>query len=105
VSDALAPDFCHLPSIRLALAGDLNDATFSASTSETAAAEQFITSEITFEQLDAQAPAGSDNDAAQRLNYARVIFFKTISTDRKQPLTTLQNRPVQTHTSIGMYWV
>ena len=33
---------------------------------------------ITFQQLDAQAHAISDNDAAQRMNDARAILFKTI---------------------------
>ena len=33
---------------------------------------------MTFEQLDAQAGAMSDNEAAQRLNDARVVLFKTI---------------------------
>jgi len=41
-------------------------------------AEQFLKPEITFQQLDAQARAMSDNEAAQRLNDARVILFKTI---------------------------
>jgi hypothetical protein len=41
-------------------------------------AEQFLKPAITFEQLDAQATAMSDNDAAQRLNNARAIRFKTI---------------------------
>jgi len=41
-------------------------------------AEQFLKPQITFEQLDAQATAMSDNDAAQRLNDARAILFKTI---------------------------
>lgn len=41
-------------------------------------AEQFLKPGITFEQLDAQAAAMSDNDAAQRLNDARAILFKTI---------------------------
>ena len=41
-------------------------------------AEQFLKPGITFEQLDAQATATSDNDAAQRLNNARTILFKTI---------------------------
>ena len=41
-------------------------------------AEQFLKPGITFEQLDAQATAMSDNDAAQRLNDARAILFKTI---------------------------
>jgi hypothetical protein len=41
-------------------------------------AEQFLKPGITFEQLDIQATAMSDNDAAQRLNDARAILFKTI---------------------------
>ncbi len=41
-------------------------------------AEQFLKPGITFQQLDAQANAMSDNDAAQRLNDARAILFKTI---------------------------
>jgi len=41
-------------------------------------AKQFLKSGISFEQLDAQATAMSDNDAAQRLNDARAILFKTI---------------------------
>jgi hypothetical protein len=41
-------------------------------------AEQFLKPEFTFEQLDAQATAMSDNVAAQRLNDARAILFKTI---------------------------
>ena len=40
--------------------------------------EQFLQPGITFAQLDAQATAVSDNDAAQRLNDARAILFKTI---------------------------
>ena len=40
--------------------------------------EQFLKPEITFVQLDAQATAVSDNDAAQRLNDARAILFRTI---------------------------
>jgi transposase InsO family protein len=40
--------------------------------------KQFLRPGITFEQLDAQAAAMSDNDAAQRLNDARAILFKTI---------------------------
>lgn len=40
--------------------------------------EQFLKPEITFAQLDAQATAVSDNDAAQRLNDARAILFRTI---------------------------
>jgi transposase InsO family protein len=41
-------------------------------------AEQFLKPGITFRQLDTQASAMSDNDAAQRLNNARAILFKTI---------------------------
>jgi transposase InsO family protein len=41
-------------------------------------AKQFLKPGITFEQLDAQATAMSDNEAAQRLNDARAILFKTI---------------------------
>ena len=41
-------------------------------------AEQFLKPTITFEQLDAQANAMSDNDAARRLNQARATLFKTI---------------------------
>ncbi len=41
-------------------------------------AEQFLKKGITFKQLDAQAYAISDNEAAQRLNDARAILFKTI---------------------------
>ena len=41
-------------------------------------AEQFLKPGITFAQLDVQAAAVSDNDAAQRLNDARTILFKTI---------------------------
>ena len=41
-------------------------------------AEHFLKSGITFQQLDAQAHAMSDNEAAQRLNKARAILFKTI---------------------------
>jgi hypothetical protein len=40
--------------------------------------EQLLKNGITFEQLDAQALAMSDNDAAQRLNTARATLFKTI---------------------------
>ena len=39
---------------------------------------QFLKPDVTFEQLDAQATAMSDNDAAQRLNDARAILFKII---------------------------
>ena len=41
-------------------------------------AQQFLKTGITFEQLDAQASAMSDNDAAQRLNDARTTLFKII---------------------------
>lgn len=41
-------------------------------------AEQYLKPGITFAQLDAQAAAISDNEAAQRLNDARGILFKTI---------------------------
>ena len=41
-------------------------------------AEQYLKPTITFQQLDAQAGAISDNEAAQRLNDARAILFKTI---------------------------
>jgi transposase InsO family protein len=41
-------------------------------------AEPFLKPGMTFEQLDAQAGAMSDNEAAQRLNDARVVLFKTI---------------------------
>jgi hypothetical protein len=40
--------------------------------------EQFLRLAITFAQLDAQASAESDNDAAQRMNDARAILFKAI---------------------------
>ncbi len=41
-------------------------------------AEQYLKDGIIFEQLDAQACAISDNAAAQRLNTARALLFKTI---------------------------
>ena len=41
-------------------------------------AEQFLKPGITFQQLDAQAHAISDNEAARRLNSARAILFKTV---------------------------
>jgi transposase InsO family protein len=41
-------------------------------------AQQFLKPGITFLQLDAQATAVSDNEAAQRLNNARAILFRTI---------------------------
>ncbi|MGA8146559.1 MAG: hypothetical protein WB870_03160 [Gallionellaceae bacterium] len=41
-------------------------------------AEQYLKLDITFQQLDAQAGEISDNEAAQRLNNARTILFKTI---------------------------
>lgn len=40
--------------------------------------EQFLKPGITFQYLDAQACAMSDNDAAQRLNEARTTLFRTI---------------------------
>ena len=45
--------------------------------------EQFLKPGITFKQLDAQAHAISDNEAAQRLNNARAILFKTIFNQSK----------------------
>lgn len=41
-------------------------------------AKQYLKPGITFQQLDAQAGEISDNEAAQRLNDARAILFKTI---------------------------
>jgi transposase InsO family protein len=41
-------------------------------------AQQFLKPGITFLQLDAQASAVSDNEAALRLNNARAILFRTI---------------------------
>lgn len=41
-------------------------------------AEQFLKPGVTFAQLDAQAMAMSDNEAAQQLNAARAVLFKTI---------------------------
>ena len=41
-------------------------------------AQQFLKPGITFQQLDAQASAISDNEAARRLNEARATLFKTI---------------------------
>ena len=46
-------------------------------------AESFLKPGITFQQLDAQANAISDNEAAQRLNNARTTLFKTISNRSK----------------------
>ena len=40
--------------------------------------EQFLKPNLTFDQLDAQAFAMSDNEAAKRLNNARSVLFKTI---------------------------
>jgi transposase InsO family protein len=48
-------------------------------------AEQFLKPGVSFKQLDAQASAMSDNDAAQRLNHARAILFKTIFNRAKSP--------------------
>ena len=57
-------------------------------------AEQFLKPGITFPQLDAQATAMSDNDAAQHLNDARAILFKTIfNRSKNSRLTTLKHRP------------
>ena len=41
-------------------------------------AETFLKPGIDFEQLDTQAKAMSDNDAAERMNAARSVLFKTI---------------------------
>ena len=41
-------------------------------------AAQFLKPEVSFQQLDTQATAISDNEAALRLNNARTIMFKTI---------------------------
>jgi transposase InsO family protein len=41
-------------------------------------ANQFLKPGITFEQLNAQAASMSDNEAAQHMNDARTILFKTI---------------------------
>lgn len=41
-------------------------------------AQQFLKPGITFQQLDTQATAISDNEAAHRLNNARATLFKTI---------------------------
>ena len=41
-------------------------------------AESFLKPGITFAQLDVRAGAMSDNEAAQRLNEARAVLFKTI---------------------------
>jgi len=41
-------------------------------------AEQYLKPGIAFEQLDAEAGAISDNEAAQRLNDARAVLFKSI---------------------------
>jgi len=42
-------------------------------------AAQYLKPAMTFQQLNTQATAISDNDAARRLNQARTILFKTIS--------------------------
>jgi transposase InsO family protein len=47
-------------------------------------AEQYLKPGITFESLDVQAGAMSDNQAAQRLNDARAVLFKTISNRSKE---------------------
>jgi len=41
-------------------------------------AETFLKPGINFEQLDAEAKAISDNEAAERMNVARTTLFKTI---------------------------
>jgi transposase InsO family protein len=41
-------------------------------------AAQFLKPDITFQQLDTEAETMSDNEAAQRLNDARALLFKTI---------------------------
>ena len=41
-------------------------------------AKQFLKKGLTFKQLDAQANAMSDNEAARRLNEARSALFRTI---------------------------
>ena len=46
-------------------------------------AEQFLKTGITFQQLDADAAAMSDNEAARLLNQARATLFKTISNRSK----------------------
>ena len=46
-------------------------------------AAHYLKPGITFEQLDAQATAISDNDAARRLTDARVIVFKSIANQSK----------------------
>ena len=46
-------------------------------------AENFLKPGTDFKTLDAQATAMSDNEAAQRLNNARAILFKTISNRSK----------------------
>jgi hypothetical protein len=55
-------------------------------------AENFLKPGTDFKKLDAQAGAMSDNEAAQRLNNARAILFKTILTDRKPPPEQIQFR-------------
>lgn len=47
-------------------------------------AEQFLNPGITLQQLDTQATAMSDNDAARRLNQARATVFQTISNRSKK---------------------
>jgi hypothetical protein len=41
-------------------------------------AQTFLKPGLDFEQLDAQALAMSDNDAAEQMNAARFVLFKTI---------------------------
>jgi hypothetical protein len=46
-------------------------------------ADQYLKPGITFEQLDVIAYAISDNEAAQRLNQARVELFRSIKQNPK----------------------
>jgi hypothetical protein len=41
-------------------------------------AQTFLKPGVSFEKLDTEASAMSDNEAAERLNNARAILFKTI---------------------------
>jgi hypothetical protein len=57
-------------------------------------AEQFLKPGISFESLDTFARSISDNDAAKRLNDARVRLFKTpFLTDRNQPPDSQESAP------------
>ena len=53
-------------------------------------AESFLKPGITFAQLDVRAGAMSDNEAAQRLNEARAVLFKTIF-NRSKKAARFQN--------------